>query len=156
MPNISMKWLRYQRVISPKIQVGNTNQRKKWANTDPQIYQRWDQVPRRSNHESLSKIVYICSSFDMNYSCLVVHAPQATIFRCDAWTTQTTLAFFSLLILPWLLSPVSWDVWFTFSSTRASLQSQLLWAKCCWIVSLWVYVTSIANVHWLAHISHLF
>jgi hypothetical protein len=28
-----IKWLRYQRVISLKIQVGNTNQRNKWANT---------------------------------------------------------------------------------------------------------------------------
>jgi hypothetical protein len=36
-----MKWLRYQRVISLKIQVGNTNQRNKWANTDPQTYRRW-------------------------------------------------------------------------------------------------------------------
>jgi hypothetical protein len=33
----SMKWLRYQRVISLKIQVRNTNQRNKWANTDPRI-----------------------------------------------------------------------------------------------------------------------
>jgi hypothetical protein len=40
----------YQKVISLKIQVGNTNQRNKWANTDPQIYRRWDQVPRRSKH----------------------------------------------------------------------------------------------------------
>jgi hypothetical protein len=31
----TMKWLRYQRVISLKIQVGNTNQRNKWSNTDP-------------------------------------------------------------------------------------------------------------------------
>ena len=45
-----MKWLRYQRVISLKIQVGITNQRNKWANTDPRIYRRWDQVPRRSKH----------------------------------------------------------------------------------------------------------
>jgi hypothetical protein len=30
-----------------QIQVGNTNQRNKWANT---IYRRWDQVPRRSKH----------------------------------------------------------------------------------------------------------
>jgi hypothetical protein len=45
------KWLRYQRVvISLQIQVRNTNQRNKWANTDPRIYRRWDQVPRRSNH----------------------------------------------------------------------------------------------------------
>jgi hypothetical protein len=27
---VCMKWLRYQRVISLKIQVGNTNQRNKW------------------------------------------------------------------------------------------------------------------------------
>jgi hypothetical protein len=45
-----MKWLRYQRVISLKIQVGNTDQRNKWDNTDPRIYRRWDQVPRRSKH----------------------------------------------------------------------------------------------------------
>jgi hypothetical protein len=44
-----MKWLRYQRVISLKLQVGNTNQRNKWANTDPRIYRKWDQVPRRSD-----------------------------------------------------------------------------------------------------------
>jgi hypothetical protein len=48
-----MKWLRYQRVISLKIQVGNTNQRNKWANTNPRIYRRWDQVPRRSKHPLL-------------------------------------------------------------------------------------------------------
>ena len=48
-----IKWLRYQRVISLKIQVGNTNQRNKWANTDPRIYRRWDQVPRRSKHPLL-------------------------------------------------------------------------------------------------------
>jgi hypothetical protein len=47
-----MKWLRYQKVISLKIQVGNTNQRNKWANTDPRIYRRWDQVPR-SKHPLL-------------------------------------------------------------------------------------------------------
>jgi hypothetical protein len=43
----------YQRVISLKIQVGNTNQRNKWANTDPRIHRRWDQVPRRSKHPLL-------------------------------------------------------------------------------------------------------
>jgi hypothetical protein len=48
-----MKWLRYQRVISLKIQVGNTNQRNKWANTDPRLYRRWDQVPRRGKHPML-------------------------------------------------------------------------------------------------------
>jgi hypothetical protein len=48
-----MKWLRYHRVISLKIQVGNVNQRNKWANTDPRIYWRWDQVPRRSKHPLL-------------------------------------------------------------------------------------------------------
>jgi hypothetical protein len=51
--NWKMKWLRYQRVISLKIQVGNTNQRNEWANTDPRIYQTWDQVPRRSKHPLL-------------------------------------------------------------------------------------------------------
>jgi hypothetical protein len=40
-------------VISLKIQVRNTNQRNKWANTDPRIYRRWDQVPRRSMHPLL-------------------------------------------------------------------------------------------------------
>jgi hypothetical protein len=50
---VCMKWIRYQRVISLKIQVGNTNQRNKWANTDPRIYQRWNQVPRRSKHSLL-------------------------------------------------------------------------------------------------------
>ena len=49
----SMKWLRYQRVIILKIQVGNTNQRNKWVNTDPWIYRRWDQVSRRSKHPLL-------------------------------------------------------------------------------------------------------
>ena len=48
-----MKWLRYQRVISLKIRVGITNQRNNWANTDPRIYQRWDQVSRRSKHPLL-------------------------------------------------------------------------------------------------------
>jgi hypothetical protein len=48
-----MKWLRYQRVISLKIQVGNTNQRNRWANTDHKIYWRWDQVPRGSKHPLL-------------------------------------------------------------------------------------------------------
>jgi hypothetical protein len=48
-----MKWLRYQRVISLKIQVGNTNQRNKWANRDPRLYRRWDQVPRWSKHPQL-------------------------------------------------------------------------------------------------------
>jgi hypothetical protein len=48
-----MKWLRYQRVIGLKIQVGNTNQRNKWANTDPRTYRRRDQVPRRSKHPLL-------------------------------------------------------------------------------------------------------
>jgi hypothetical protein len=38
---------------SLKIQVGNTNQRNKWANTDPRIYRRWDQVPRKSKHPLL-------------------------------------------------------------------------------------------------------
>jgi hypothetical protein len=32
---VYIKWLRYQRVISLKIQVGNINQRNKWANMDP-------------------------------------------------------------------------------------------------------------------------
>jgi hypothetical protein len=45
----SMKWLRYQRVISLKIQVGIIRQRNKWTNMDPRIY-RWDQVLRRSKH----------------------------------------------------------------------------------------------------------
>jgi hypothetical protein len=46
----SVKSLRYQRVTSFETQVGNTNQRNKWANTDPRTYRRWDQVPRRSTH----------------------------------------------------------------------------------------------------------
>jgi hypothetical protein len=54
-----MKWLRYQRVNSLKIQVGNTNQRNKWANTDPRIYRRWDQVPRWSKHPLLIDHTYI-------------------------------------------------------------------------------------------------
>jgi hypothetical protein len=45
-----MKWLRYQRVISLEKQVRITSQRNKWANMDPRIYWRWDQVPRRSEH----------------------------------------------------------------------------------------------------------
>ena len=40
-------------MISLKIQVGITNQRNKKANTDPRIYRRWDQVPRRSKHSLL-------------------------------------------------------------------------------------------------------
>jgi hypothetical protein len=51
---MEIKWLRYQRVISLKIQVRNTNQRNSiWANTDPWIYRRWDQMPRRSKHPLL-------------------------------------------------------------------------------------------------------
>jgi hypothetical protein len=45
-----MEWLRYQRVISLETQVGVTSQINKWANTDPRTYQRWDHVPRRSEH----------------------------------------------------------------------------------------------------------
>jgi hypothetical protein len=45
-----MKWPRYRRVISLKIQVGITSQINKWVNTDPRKYWRWDQVPRRSKH----------------------------------------------------------------------------------------------------------
>jgi hypothetical protein len=48
-----VKWLRYQRVISLKQQEGNTNQSNELGNTDPQIYWRWDQVPRRSKHPLL-------------------------------------------------------------------------------------------------------
>jgi hypothetical protein len=44
------KWQRYHRVISLQTQVGITSQKNKWANTDPRIYRRWDQVPRRSKH----------------------------------------------------------------------------------------------------------
>jgi hypothetical protein len=40
-------------MISLKTQVGITNQRNKWANTDPRLYRRWDQVPRRSAHPLL-------------------------------------------------------------------------------------------------------
>jgi hypothetical protein len=39
---------------SQNTSVGNTNQRNKWANTDPLIYQRWNQVPRRSKHPLLT------------------------------------------------------------------------------------------------------
>jgi hypothetical protein len=45
-----MKWLCYQRVISLQTQVGITSQRNKWAYMDTRVYQRWDQVPRRSKH----------------------------------------------------------------------------------------------------------
>jgi hypothetical protein len=48
-----IKWLRYQRVVSLKIQVGNTNQRNELVNTDPRIYRRCNQVPRRSKHPLL-------------------------------------------------------------------------------------------------------
>jgi hypothetical protein len=36
----------------PKIEeaVEIASQRKKWVNTDPRIYRRWDRVPRRSKH----------------------------------------------------------------------------------------------------------
>jgi hypothetical protein len=50
-----MEWLRYQREISLKIQIENTNQRNKWANTDPRIYRRWDQVPKRSKHSPVDQ-----------------------------------------------------------------------------------------------------
>ena len=49
-----MKWLRNRRVISLKIQVGITSQINEWAKTDPRIYRRWDQVPRRSKHPLLT------------------------------------------------------------------------------------------------------
>jgi hypothetical protein len=45
-----MKWRRYQRVVSIEIQVGIASQINKWASMDPQNYQRWDQVPKRSKH----------------------------------------------------------------------------------------------------------
>jgi hypothetical protein len=36
-------------------QIGITSQRNKWANTDPpDIYRRWDHVPRRSKHPLLT------------------------------------------------------------------------------------------------------
>jgi hypothetical protein len=47
---INMKWLRYQIVISLETQEGITSQRNKCSNTDPRIYRRWGQVPRRSKH----------------------------------------------------------------------------------------------------------
>jgi hypothetical protein len=37
----------------------NINQRNKWANTDPQIYRRWDQVPRKSKHSLSNVICYV-------------------------------------------------------------------------------------------------
>jgi hypothetical protein len=49
-----MKWLRYQRVTSLETEVGITSQRNKWANTDPRIYRRWDQVLKRSKHPLLT------------------------------------------------------------------------------------------------------
>jgi hypothetical protein len=45
-----MKWPRYRRVISLEIQVEITSQINKWVNTEPRMYRRWDQVPRRSKH----------------------------------------------------------------------------------------------------------
>jgi hypothetical protein len=48
--SLELKWLRYQRVISLETQVGITNQRNIWANMDPRIYRRWDQVLRRNKH----------------------------------------------------------------------------------------------------------
>ena len=45
-----MKWPRYWRVISLKIQVGIRSHMNKWANTNPRKYWRLDQVPRRSKH----------------------------------------------------------------------------------------------------------
>jgi hypothetical protein len=50
--DITMKWLRYQRVpvISLETQVGVTSQINKWANMDPRTCWRWDQVPRRSKN----------------------------------------------------------------------------------------------------------
>jgi hypothetical protein len=47
---LKLRWLRYQRVISLEIQIGITSERNKWANTDPQIYRRWDQVRRGSKY----------------------------------------------------------------------------------------------------------
>ena len=51
---VDIKWPRYRRVISLEIQVGITSQINKWANTDPRIYRRWDQVPRMSKHPLLT------------------------------------------------------------------------------------------------------
>jgi hypothetical protein len=47
---LSMKWLRYQRMISLKTQVRITRQRYKWVNTNPPDIPEWDQAPRRSKH----------------------------------------------------------------------------------------------------------
>jgi hypothetical protein len=73
-----MKWLRYQRVISLKIQVGNTNQKKKWANTDLQIYRRWDQVLRRSKHPLLidhtrREPSSMIMNEELSYTCMNIH-----------------------------------------------------------------------------------
>jgi hypothetical protein len=65
-----MIWLRYQRVISLKIQVGNTNQINKWPNTNPRIYRRWDQVPRRSMHPLLIDHTR-CEASSMILNCLL-------------------------------------------------------------------------------------
>jgi hypothetical protein len=45
-----MEWVRYQRVISFEKQVGIASQKNKWANMEPRIYWRWDQVIRSSEH----------------------------------------------------------------------------------------------------------
>jgi hypothetical protein len=38
------------KLISFETHEGIKSQRNKWANTDPWIYRRWEQVPRRSKH----------------------------------------------------------------------------------------------------------
>jgi hypothetical protein len=51
----------------------NTNQRYKWANTDPRIYWRWDQVPRRSKHPLL--IDHTCREL----SSMIMNAELSTV-----------------------------------------------------------------------------
>jgi hypothetical protein len=45
-----VRWATSKRVIRLKIRVEITSQINEWANTDPQTYSRWDQVPRKNKH----------------------------------------------------------------------------------------------------------
>jgi hypothetical protein len=76
---LTTKWLRYQRVIGLESQVEITSQRNKWGNTEPLIYQRWDQVPRKSKHHLLTSHTHSePSSMIMNseLSAVIIRVPS--------------------------------------------------------------------------------
>jgi hypothetical protein len=104
-----MKWLRYQRVISLKIQVGITNQRNKWANTDIRISPvDWSHPPCTQFHDHKCGVILYGRCNDITYHSLHLRSSFLIQFVKLSLSRQEDLTSYIKGVTFWQMHLTSW------------------------------------------------